>query len=47
MKVYKATAENSPFGNPVPCGDDGTEIIHDCQRSAPEGVGCLIYEGRT
>ena len=26
MKVYKATPENSPFGNPVPCGDDGTEI---------------------
>ncbi|MBQ6453284.1 MAG: molybdopterin-dependent oxidoreductase [Coriobacteriales bacterium] len=29
VKVYKATPENSPFGNPVPCGDDGTEIIHD------------------
>ena len=29
-KVYKATAENSPFGNPIPCGDDGTEIIHTC-----------------
>ena len=28
VKVYKATAENSPFGNPVPCGDDGKEIIH-------------------
>jgi anaerobic selenocysteine-containing dehydrogenase len=28
VKIYKATAENSPFGNPVPCGDDGTEIIH-------------------
>ena len=27
MKVYKATPENSPFGNPVPCDDDGTEII--------------------
>lgn len=26
-KVYKATPENSPFGNPVPCGIDGTEII--------------------
>ncbi|WP_282209322.1 molybdopterin dinucleotide binding domain-containing protein [Parvibacter caecicola] len=25
--VYKATPENSPFGNPVPCGVDGTEII--------------------
>ncbi|WP_165046101.1 molybdopterin-dependent oxidoreductase [Adlercreutzia sp. ZJ138] len=29
VKIYKATAENSPFGNPVPCGADGTEIIHD------------------
>ena len=28
VKVYKATPENSPFGNPVPCGNDGTEIIH-------------------
>ncbi|MDU1907753.1 MAG: molybdopterin dinucleotide binding domain-containing protein, partial [Eggerthella sp.] len=30
VKVYKATPENSPFGNPVPCGDDGTPIIHTC-----------------
>ncbi len=29
VKVYKATPENSPFNNPVPCGNDGTEIIHD------------------
>jgi len=28
VKIYKATPENSPFGNPVPCGNDGTEIIH-------------------
>lgn len=27
VKIYKATAENSPFGNPVPCDDDGTPII--------------------
>ena len=26
-KVYKATPENSPFGNPCPCGIDGKEII--------------------
>lgn len=26
-KVYKATPENSPFNNPVPCDDDGTPII--------------------
>lgn len=28
VKIYKATAENSPFGDPCPCGHDGTEIIH-------------------
>ena len=33
VKVYKATAENSPFGNPVPCGEDGTPII--CDSSDP------------
>lgn len=27
VKVYKATAENSPFGNPVPCDNAGVEII--------------------
>ncbi len=25
--IYKATAENSPFGNPVPCDPDGNEAI--------------------
>ena len=29
VKIYKATPENSPFGNPIPCDTDGTEIIHD------------------
>jgi sulfite dehydrogenase (quinone) subunit SoeA len=29
VKVYKATAENSPFGNPCPCDEDGTPIISD------------------
>ncbi len=29
VKIYKATPENSPFGNPIPCDSDGTEIIHD------------------
>jgi anaerobic selenocysteine-containing dehydrogenase len=28
-KIYKATPENSPFGNPVPCDHQGNEIIHD------------------
>jgi hypothetical protein len=27
VKIYKATPENSPFGNPVPCDVDGTEMI--------------------
>ncbi|MCR5582882.1 MAG: molybdopterin-dependent oxidoreductase [Eggerthellaceae bacterium] len=33
-KIYKATAENSPNGNPIPCADeDGTQII--CDSSDP------------
>ncbi len=32
VKVYKATEENSPFGNPVPCApEDGTPVISDVQ----------------
>ena len=31
VKIYKATAENSPFGNPVPCDIDGTEMITSCE----------------
>jgi anaerobic selenocysteine-containing dehydrogenase len=27
VKIYKATPENSPFNNPVPCDYDGTEMI--------------------
>ncbi|MCD8315784.1 MAG: molybdopterin dinucleotide-binding protein, partial [Eggerthellaceae bacterium] len=27
--VYKATEENSPFNDPVPCDPDGVECIHD------------------
>ena len=33
VKIYKATPENSPFNNPIPCGPDGTEII--CDSSDP------------
>ena len=29
VKIYKATPENSPFGNPCPCDVHGNEIIHD------------------
>ena len=45
VKVYKATAENSPFGNPVPCGDDGTEIIHTCDDERLKNW-LPLYEGR-
>ncbi|MBQ6586938.1 MAG: hypothetical protein IJH83_09085, partial [Coriobacteriales bacterium] len=46
VKVYKATPENSPFGNPVPCGEDGTEIIHDCSDQRLKDWAVLDYEGR-
>ena len=29
VNIYKATADNSPFGDPVPCDHNGNEIIHD------------------
>jgi len=45
VKVYKATPENSPFGNPVPCDVDGTPMI-----SGPEDARLQewdrVYEGR-
>ena len=45
VNVYKATAANSPFGNPVPCGEDGTPII--CDSSDPRLKEWLpTYEGR-
>lgn len=44
-KIYKATPENSPFGNPVPCGHDGQPIIHDS--SDPRLKEWVpVYEGR-
>ena len=44
-KIYKATPENSPFGNPVPCDHNGVEIIHDA--SDPRLKEWLpTYEGR-
>ena len=27
--MYAATADNSPFGNPVPCDPDGNPVITD------------------
>jgi anaerobic selenocysteine-containing dehydrogenase len=45
VKIYKATSENSPFRNPVPCGNDGAEIIHSSDD--PRLKEWLpIYEGR-
>jgi anaerobic selenocysteine-containing dehydrogenase len=44
-KIYKATPENSPFGNPIPCDNNGVEIIHDS--SDPRLKEWLpVYEGR-
>lgn len=48
VKIYKATPENSPFGNPVPCGNDGTEIIvsSDDPRLKEWVATAEDYEGR-
>ena len=44
-KIYKATPENSPFENPIPCDHNGVEIIHD--PSDPRLKEWLpVYEGR-
>jgi anaerobic selenocysteine-containing dehydrogenase len=44
-KIYKATAENSPFGNPIPCDHNGVEIIHSSDD--PRLKEWLpVYEGR-
>ena len=45
VKVYKATPENSPFGNPCPCTEDGTEIIHDASDARLKDWA-PVYEGR-
>lgn len=45
VKVYKATPENSPFGNPCPCSDDGVEIIHDANDPRLKDWA-PVYEGR-
>ena len=43
--VYKATEENSPYGNPCPCLEDGTEIIHDASDARLKDWA-PVYEGR-
>lgn len=45
VKVYKATADNSPFGNPCPCTEDGAEIIHDASDARLKDWA-PVYEGR-
>ena len=45
VKIYKATPENSPFGNPCPCGNDGTEIIHDATDPRLKEWAKLSFEG--
>lgn len=45
VNIYKATPENSPFGNPVPCGDDGTPIITNAQDPRLKAWE-RTYEGR-
>jgi anaerobic selenocysteine-containing dehydrogenase len=44
VKIYKATPENSPFNNPIPCGNDGTEIIHDASDPRLKEWAKLKYE---
>lgn len=44
-RVYKATPENSPFNNPVPCGNDGTEIITSAEDPRLQDWA-PVYEGR-
>ena len=45
VKIYKATPENSPFNNPVPCDSNGTPIIHTSDD--PRLKEWLpVYEGR-
>lgn len=45
VNIYKATEENSPFNNPVPCGEDGTPIITDASDPRLK-EWAPTYEGR-
>ncbi len=45
VNIYKATPENSPFNDPVPCGVDGTEIITDASDPRLK-EWAPTYEGR-
>ena len=45
VEIYKATPENSPFGNPVPCGNDGTPIICDATDPRLKAWADSSYQG--
>ena len=45
VRVYKATPENSPFGNPVPCDSKGVPIITSAD-DARLKEWLPVYEGR-
>lgn len=51
VRVYKATPENSPFGNPCPCDDEGNPMICDASDERlkawlPGGPGLQKVEER-
>ena len=46
VKVYKATPENSPFGNPVPCDNNGVPIIWDSDDDRLKAWNKGVFEVR-
>jgi anaerobic selenocysteine-containing dehydrogenase len=46
VKIYKATPENSPFGNPVPCDNQGKPIIHTVDDPRLKEWAIPLLEGR-
>ncbi|MBQ6453557.1 MAG: molybdopterin-dependent oxidoreductase [Coriobacteriales bacterium] len=45
VKIYKATPENCPDGKVIPCGHDGTPIIHESTDPRLD-LWLPVYEGR-
>jgi anaerobic selenocysteine-containing dehydrogenase len=46
VKVYKATPENSPFNNPVPCDNQGNPVIHTADDPRLKEWATPFLEGR-
>ena len=47
VKIYKAAPENCPDGKVIPCApEDGTEIIYDALRPAPEGMAAELRDSK-